>query len=123
METCISHHHFVVFARHWHIYRKWNSRLFQEMYKAYQEGRSDTDPSENWYKGEIGFFDFYIIPLTKKLKECGVFGVSSFEYLDWALKNREEWVAKGEAITKEMKKDARLLGGMQETEIMTETWV
>jgi hypothetical protein len=28
---------------------------------------------------EIGFFDFYIIPLAKKLKECGVFGVSSDE--------------------------------------------
>jgi hypothetical protein len=30
-------------------------------------------------EGEIGFFDFYIIPLAKKLKECGVFGVSSDE--------------------------------------------
>ena len=28
---------------------------------------------------EIGFFDFYIIPLAKKLKDCGVFGVSSDE--------------------------------------------
>jgi len=33
----------------------------------------------NWYRGEIGFFDFYIVPLAKKLKECGVFGVSSGE--------------------------------------------
>jgi hypothetical protein len=32
-----------------------------------------------WYKGEIGFLDFYIIPLAKKLKDCGVFGVSSDE--------------------------------------------
>jgi len=40
------------------------------------------------YKGEIGFFDFYIIPLAKKLKECGVFGVSSDEYLNYATKNR-----------------------------------
>jgi len=23
---------------------------------------------------EIGFFEYYIIPLTEKLKECGVFG-------------------------------------------------
>lgn len=38
------------------------------------------DPSEFWAKGEIGFFDFYIIPLAKKLKECGVFGVSSCKY-------------------------------------------
>ena len=51
------------------------------MYTAYKQGRSQIDPSVNWYKSEIGFFDFYIIPLAKKLKECGVFGVSSGEYL------------------------------------------
>ena len=44
--------------QHWHIYRKWNERFFMECYQAYKEGRADTDPSENWYKGEIGFFDF-----------------------------------------------------------------
>ena len=91
--------------QHWHVYRKWNERLFAEMYKAYKEGRMDKDPAENWYQGkhsnrisrlncwlilshrhslfsgEIGFFDFYIIPLAKKLADCGVFGVSSFQYL------------------------------------------
>ena len=66
--------------QHWHIYRKWNERFFCECYQAYKDGRADTDPSENWYKGEIGFFDYYIIPLAKKLKDCGVFGVSSDEY-------------------------------------------
>jgi len=44
--------------QHWHIYRKWNERLFEEMYKAYREGRSAKDPSEFWYNGELGFFDF-----------------------------------------------------------------
>ena len=62
----------------------------------------DQDPSLNWYKGEIGFFDFYIIPLAKKLKECGVFGVSSDEYLSYALQNRKEWEARGEGIVAEM---------------------
>ena len=57
--------------QHRHIYRKWNERLFTEMYKAYVEGRAEVDPSEFWYKGEIGFFDFYIIPLAKKLKDWG----------------------------------------------------
>lgn len=37
-----------------------------------------------WYKGELGFFDNYIIPLAKKLKDCGVFGVSSDEFLNYA---------------------------------------
>ena len=69
---------------------------------AYRAGRVETDPSENWYKGEMGFFDFYIIPLAKKLKDCGVFGVSSGEYLDYALKNRQEWEDKGQAVVAEM---------------------
>ena len=88
--------------QHWHVYRKWNQCLFEELYVAYLNGRMEKDPAEFWAKGEIGFFDFYIIPLTKKLKECGVFGVSSGEYLGYALKNREEWVAKGEEVTAEM---------------------
>jgi len=88
--------------QHWHIYRKWNTRLFEEMYLAFKEGRADTDPSTNWFKGEIGFFDFYIIPLAKKLKECGVFGVSSDEYLNYAIKNRKEWEARGQEIVAEM---------------------
>jgi class 3 adenylate cyclase len=88
--------------QHWHIYRKWNARLFEELYKAYLEGRAETDPSEFWYKGEIGFFDFYIIPLAKKLKDCGVFGVSSYEYLDYAERNRAEWEAKGQELVETM---------------------
>ena len=42
--------------QHWHVYRKWNERLFQEVYKAYLDGRMAKDPSEGWYKGEIGKF-------------------------------------------------------------------
>mmetsp|Transcript_9544 Transcript_9544/g.13728 ORF Transcript_9544/g.13728 Transcript_9544/m.13728 type:complete len:137 (+) Transcript_9544:1-411(+) len=86
--------------QHWHMYIKWNERLFQEMYKAFKTGRSETDPSHGWYKGELGFFDFYIIPLAKKLKECNVFGVSSDEYLEYALANRKEWEVKGQDIVK-----------------------
>jgi len=67
--------------QHWHIYRKWNERFFLECHKAFSEGRADKDPAEFWYKGEIGFYDFYIIPLAKKLKDCGVFGVSSGKFV------------------------------------------
>ena len=81
------------------VYLKWNERLFHEVYQAYLEGRGgDVDPSKTWYEGELGFFDFYIIPLAKKLKECGVFGVSSDEYLDYARANRQEWEQKGKDI-------------------------
>jgi 3'5'-cyclic nucleotide phosphodiesterase len=74
--------------QHWHVYCKWNEMFFHEMYIAFKEGRSDKDPSEFWYKGEIGFFDYYIIPLAKKLKDCGVFGVSSDEYLNYAVSKK-----------------------------------
>ena len=46
--------------QHWHVYAKWNERLFHEMYRAYRAGRLDKDPSTSWYQGEIGFFDFYM---------------------------------------------------------------
>jgi len=40
--------------------------------------------------------------LAKKLKECGVFGVSSDEYLNYAIHNRDEWKIKGESVVKSM---------------------
>jgi hypothetical protein len=86
--------------QHWHVYRKWNERLFHEMYKAYLEGRLERNPSERWYEGEKGFFDFYIIPLAKNLDTCGVFGVSSDELLTYAVANRKEWESKGMDIVR-----------------------
>jgi 3'5'-cyclic nucleotide phosphodiesterase len=96
--------------QHWHVYRKWNERFFIECYRAYKAGRSNVDPAENWYKGEIGFFDFYIIPLAKKLKDCGVFGVSSEEYLSYAMVNRKEWEEKGQEVVEEMIRTVLRLG-------------
>jgi class 3 adenylate cyclase len=82
--------------QHWHIYRKWNERLFHEMWKAYKAGHAETNPADAWYTGEMGFFDFYVIPLAEKLSECGVFGVSSDENLMYA--NRREWELKGQEL-------------------------
>lgn len=87
--------------QHCHIFRMWNQRLFNELYTAYLQGRMATDPSKGWADGEFGFFDFYIIPLAKKLDTCGVFGVSGQEYLAYAQSNRDEWKAKGKDIVQE----------------------
>eukprot|EP00980_Cylindrotheca_fusiformis_P005498 scaffold1170_cov122-Cylindrotheca_fusiformis.AAC.6 len=87
--------------QHWHIYKSWNEKFFMECYGAYKAGRADSDPSTNWYKGEIGFFDFYVIPLAKKLDSCGVFGVSSYEYLSYAISNRAEWTREGEKLVQQ----------------------
>jgi hypothetical protein len=43
--------------QHWHVYQKWNQKLFSERYKAHKEGRMEADPSAFWYRGEMGFFD------------------------------------------------------------------
>ncbi len=96
--------------QHWHIYVKWNERLYAEMYKAYTQGRADTDPTDSWYKGELGFFDFYVIPLAEKLAECGVFGVSSDEYLNYAIMNRNEWEKKGKDVVDGYMKKYKLEG-------------
>ena len=88
--------------QHWHIYQKWNERLFEEMYSAYECGRSEKDPAEGWYKGELWFYDNYVIPLAKKLEECNVFGVASDECLNYAQANRNEWSSKGQDLVKDM---------------------
>lgn len=88
--------------QHWHVYQKWNRRLFDELYTAHQAGRMEKDPTDFWYKGELGFFDNYILPLAQKLKDCGVFGVSSEECLNYAKENRREWAEKGEMIVQEL---------------------
>ncbi len=88
--------------QHWNIYKKWNERLFQEMYLAHKKGRNPKDPSEGWYKGELWFFDNYVLPLARKLEECGVFGVASDECLTNALENRRAWAQSGEDVVKEM---------------------
>eukprot|EP00526_Cylindrotheca_closterium_P003634 CAMPEP_0113617770 /NCGR_PEP_ID=MMETSP0017_2-20120614/8966_1 /TAXON_ID=2856 /ORGANISM="Cylindrotheca closterium" /LENGTH=1245 /DNA_ID=CAMNT_0000527205 /DNA_START=214 /DNA_END=3951 /DNA_ORIENTATION=- /assembly_acc=CAM_ASM_000147 len=104
--------------QHWHIYQKWNERLFAEMSAAYKAGRLGFNPAEKWYQGEIGFYDHYIIPLAKKLKDCGVFGVASDEYLNYALENRQEWEEKGHAFVAQL--TAKYMGDVEPEEEKTE---
>jgi len=40
--------------------------------------------------------------LAQKLKDCGVFGVSSDEYMNYALENRRGWESRGQALVAEM---------------------
>jgi hypothetical protein len=65
------------------------------MYSAYLEGRAESDPSESWYKGELGFYDFHIIPLLTKIKETGVLGSAASVLLQNAKNNRLEWEKAG----------------------------
>jgi hypothetical protein len=58
---------------------------------------------------ELDFFDDHIIPLARKLKECGVFGVGGDEYLNYAIKNREEWELRGSDVVLSMAEKAESL--------------
>lgn len=89
--------------QHWNVYIKWNSRLFKELYKAFLDGRAGAkDPSVFWVQGERTFLDHYVVPLARKLKECGVFGASSDEYLNYVQSNRNEWATKGDQIVQDL---------------------
>lgn len=85
------------------MYIKWNEKLFQEMSTAFDLGRAPKNPAFGWYEGEIMFFDKYIIPLANKLHQCGVFGVSSDECLNYALHNRTLWAVTGDAMVEQFK--------------------
>jgi hypothetical protein len=90
--------------QHWRTYQKFNARLFEERYVAYLKGTAgDKPPWDTWYNGEIWFFDNYIIPLAQKLNDCGVFGVSYHEYLNYAQQNRLEWERKGKDVVNELR--------------------
>ena len=91
----------------WQVYIKWNEKLFHEVYDAYnRNGRSSStaseDPTEYWYEGELGFFDNYILPLVRKLKDCGIFGSDDDNDLEMsALANRREWQSQGKQLVGE----------------------
>ena len=34
--------------QHWHVYRKWNERLFRELYAAFKAGRMGANPADFW---------------------------------------------------------------------------
>ena len=88
--------------QHWQVYQKWNRRLFDELYTAYKAGRCAKNPATFWVEGEKKFLDNYVIPLAKKLKDCGVFGAASDECLNYAMNNRREWETKGDGIVAEL---------------------
>jgi hypothetical protein len=87
--------------QHWHVYRKWNERLYCEMHNAYRSGRLDKDPTPGWYDSELAFFDNYVIPLAHKMRDCN-FGAASDECLNYAKANRNEWSVKGRDLVSAM---------------------
>lgn len=107
-----------------HTNHLWNERLFAELRKAYQGGRTlsceEKDPILGWYPGELGFFDYYVLPLARKWEQCcGVttattsteatngekgkpqlFGSTSL--VEEARRNRQEWEEIGHDMVEEL---------------------
>jgi hypothetical protein len=73
--------------QHWHVFRKWNERLYCETHDAYR----------------LAFFDNYVIPLAHKMRDCN-FGAASDECLNYAKANRNEWSVKGRDLVAAMHK-------------------
>jgi hypothetical protein len=87
------------------VYKKWNYRLLRETFQAFKCGRAESNPLDGWYKGEFGFFDFYIIPLAKKLDKCGI---DSSYYVSNATNNRKKWEEIGEELVNGFEKNLKL---------------
>ena len=46
--------------QHWHVYKRFNQKLFEELMVAYRQGRCAANPADFWYDGELKFFDNYV---------------------------------------------------------------
>jgi hypothetical protein len=44
-----------------------------------------------WFEGAFWFFDNYLLPLAKILRECEALGVDCDQLLDYATQKRIEW--------------------------------
>ena len=94
--------------QHWHVYLRFTELLFKERFLAWKNGRAHSDPSVGWVESELGFFDFYVIPLAEKLNHAGVFGAAGIQYLDFARENRKELARKGEQLVREFRDQSEM---------------
>ena len=107
-------------TQYWDVYTKWNSRLFEEFYKAYEKGSSKENPADHWYQWQLRLFDDFAIPLSKRLCESRAFHKATIEsYYNYAYQNRREWEEKGTILVVQMTEMAiaeRVQGGKTATD-------
>jgi len=85
------------------VFKKWNERLYRELFVAFQLGRGQN-ASPNWFAGQISFFDGYIIPLATRLKQCCVFGDLGETFLNCAMENKRRWLLEGKDFSEMIKR-------------------
>jgi class 3 adenylate cyclase len=106
----------------YHIYLEWAERQFEEIYQAYHDGRAERNPADSWYKGELCFFDNFVIPLAKRLRDSGLFGRTGSDFLKHAQDNRKQWADQGKDMVREMVEgfSRKIAAGQEEMICFTE---
>lgn len=106
----------------YHIYLEWAERQFEEVYQAYHDGRAERNPADSWYRSELCFFDNFVIPLAKRLRDSGVFGRAGSDFLKHAQDNRNQWADQGKDMVREMVEgfSRKVAAGQEETIWFTE---
>ena len=78
---------------------KWSNRLYLELRRAYIDGRGDC-PQNGWFNNQIGFLDFYLLPVARKLDDMGVFDDRiGAQFAENVQNNRERWTKEGMNVT------------------------
>eukprot|EP00525_Craspedostauros_australis_P010240 CAMPEP_0198128532 /NCGR_PEP_ID=MMETSP1442-20131203/49581_1 /TAXON_ID= /ORGANISM="Craspedostauros australis, Strain CCMP3328" /LENGTH=112 /DNA_ID=CAMNT_0043788713 /DNA_START=44 /DNA_END=382 /DNA_ORIENTATION=+ len=78
------------------MFLEWSERSFAETYQAYQSGRAECDPIENWYAKQLRQYDEVTIPLLRQLERTDLLPHRTKELLANATANRDDWEQTGE---------------------------
>jgi len=106
------------------VFLKWNKHLYDELWAAKIAGRG-FDPTEKWYECQISFFDNYVIPLSTRISESGIFGIEGRLFLTNAINNKERWIQEGKLKAPEMSKNVSYVRSntMKNTDVMRNSCV
>ncbi|OEU17529.1 hypothetical protein FRACYDRAFT_275121 [Fragilariopsis cylindrus CCMP1102] len=78
---------------------KWSDCLYLELRKAFIEEKGD-DPMNGWFNNQIGFLDFYLLPLARMLDDTGAFGdTRGGVFAAMVERNRKRWTREGIGVT------------------------
>mmetsp|Transcript_49724 Transcript_49724/g.73940 ORF Transcript_49724/g.73940 Transcript_49724/m.73940 type:complete len:1203 (+) Transcript_49724:322-3930(+) len=107
LKSCVVLEHIIQVAdvahlmQGWANFIKWNYRLFQELNTCFEAGWM-PDPSLNWSKDQISFFDGYVLPLAKRMDQTEMFGSNVTKLMRCAEMNRARWLEVGKEVSKIM---------------------
>jgi hypothetical protein len=79
----------------WDHMVKWSDRLYMELRRAHVAGRGG-DPMGTWFENQIGFLEFYLLPVARRLEDTGVFDEATGRmFASIVIANRDRWLTDG----------------------------